>query len=184
MTATQIKSIKTWHHAIIDEIIALGPNFSLAELSRRTNYSIAWLSILLNSDLFKAALSKRRAALAALIDQDINAKLSATTNVALDRMRHLLSTAQTLEEVNESADLLLRSLGYGVKGSAPPPHAPQTNLQVNIAYMPDNVVSRARAQIGKKHEPNLLSAPAGESSRDTNLSDSNPASSIQETRQL
>lgn len=96
------------HEAMIDIIIA-EPTITQNELARRFGKSIGWISIVMGSDAFQAALAKRR-------DDILDPELVATIE---ERLRGL--AAQSLQviskrlEQSESSDLALKSLDIASK---------------------------------------------------------------------
>lgn len=168
----RIKAIKIWHHSIMDHIITLGPHFSLKELSLRTGYTIPWLSTLMQTDAFKAALVKRRDAFEAGIASDLGARLTATTNQTLEKIQEMLPMAISLSAVTDTAGMLLEKLGYGSKHAPAPVQQPAIIIN-NQPMLPSAVILQARQNFFPKaktaieavteSEVRVLSPPDSES---------------------
>ena len=157
MAKVGIKKIKHWHDMIIDHIIAMGVGFNLNELSKKTGYTVPWLSVLLNNDIFQARLRKRREVGIALIDTDVKAKMGVVANKALDKLASLIPLTQDISQVNDVAETILSAMGYtGKQGvSSSVPNNPSVNNIYIGAGLPDNVVSRARKLIGNQEKDQL-----------------------------
>lgn len=100
----QIKEVKWFHDAIIDEMIA-NPAQSQGELARKFGYTQAWMSIMVNSDAFRHRLQERKAE---IVDPRLLAewedRVNGIAHRALDRIMEKLdnpaSNMKTMELVS------------------------------------------------------------------------------------
>ena len=106
------------------------PKSLMAERSRRLKYSESYLSLIMNSDMFKALYARRRAEYSASLDAGIQHKLGMVANKALDLMMDTLDTKRNsipFPALADFTDNTLERLGYGTKSAA---------VQVNINAPP------------------------------------------------
>lgn len=119
----EVAKVRYTHDAIIDEIL-VDPAISQGELARRFGFSQAWMSIIINSDAFKARLAERKGV---LIDPQITAKveerLESLANRALDRLLDRVESSVPLKPMELVA---IAKLGVGDRANRPA-QAPQTN---------------------------------------------------------
>ena len=164
------KPMRWWHDAIIDDMLAF-PLDTLAQRSLRLNYTVAYLSVIMNTDLFKAAYQQRKASYQANMDQALVMK---TTQVAAKGLDLLLEAMETKRAqipfgvLSDTVDKTLNRLGYGVKPVGNP-----VNVNVNA---PGGVVgvtvsaeqlAEARQALRAAEQHNALAAP--EASKDPKL---------------
>jgi hypothetical protein len=98
MAEVQIQRVSHRHEAIIDWLIA-NPNVkNLERLCNELNVSRSWLSIVMNSDVFKEKYSVRRAQVNDELAANITEKTLRVANKALDRLDETLSE----EDLNPS----------------------------------------------------------------------------------
>ena len=107
-TPNRLKRVHYSHEAMID-VILTEPTLTQNELAQRFGRSVSWISIIMGSDAFQAALAKRR-------DDILDPFLVATIE---ERFRGLAT--QSLEvlaeklELTKSADLALKALDISAK---------------------------------------------------------------------
>ena len=77
------KPMKWWHEAIIDDMLAF-PLDTLKQRSARLKYTESYLSIITNSDMFKAFYEERRTMFNAVLDASLQHKAASAANRALD----------------------------------------------------------------------------------------------------
>lgn len=121
------KPMKWWHEAIIDDMLAF-PLDTLKQRSARLKYTESYLSIITNSDMFKAFYEERRTMFNAVLDASLQHKTASAANRALDIVLETLEKKRDkipFRELAEFTDKTLERLGYGVKPGA------HVNVQVN-----------------------------------------------------
>jgi hypothetical protein len=119
--------MKWWHEAIIDDMLAF-PLDTLKQRAGRLKYTESYLSIITNSDMFKAFYEERRLMFNAQLDASLQHKAASAANRALDIVLETLEKKRDripFRELAEFTDKTLERLGYGVKPGA------HVNVQVN-----------------------------------------------------
>lgn len=120
-TYPQIKKLSWWHESIIDWML-LNPQGRLADAAVHFTVTQAWLSIIVNSDLFRARLTIRRAEMANEVGSTVIEKLSGIAGQALESIAEKIEKEKTkipLGELRETATMALEALGYGAKSAGP-----------------------------------------------------------------
>jgi len=123
----EIASVRYTHDAIIDEIL-VDPAISQGELARRFGYSQAWVSIIINSDAFKARLAERKGELVdPAIRASIEERLESLAKRSLDRLLDRVESSVPLKPMELVA---IAKLGVGDRPAGP---AVSNNLYVFTA---------------------------------------------------
>ena len=107
----ELRRISFSHEALIGWMIA-NPHRNLRDAAAYFDYTQAWLSSIIHSDLFQAKLAERQNEVFALIAQDIPSKLAAATDVALEKLALKLEETEDAKFLLDSADKLLHRMGY------------------------------------------------------------------------
>lgn len=124
MTAPQKQS--WWHEAIIDDMLA-NPLDTLEVRGKRLGYSGSYLSVLVNTDMFKAAYEERRRDFRTNMDVAIVNRTTQLAAKGLDIMLEVLESKRTqipFAALSETVDKTLQRLGYGA------PQKPAVSVQV------------------------------------------------------
>lgn len=126
-----ILEVRYSHQAMIDFIVA-NPTVSQNQLAIAFNRTPSWISSIIRSDSFQAALNARREE---LIDPEllltIKDRFAALAHGSLTRMLEKIAdplSCPTDDFLLKSADLASRALGYGVRSA----EATQVNVGVQI----------------------------------------------------
>lgn len=131
----QITKIRYTHEDCIDRIIA-DPTISQGELARIYGYSEGWMSILVNTDAFKARLADRRAELIdPVVAASLNEKYAALANRSVEVLLDKLN--RPLDAIPDKLALEAAALGARVTGldrPAPAPSAPAADHLASIAH--------------------------------------------------
>lgn len=126
---------KWWHEAIINDMIAF-PLDDLKTRGARLGYSIAYLSTLINSDMFQLFYRQRKEQHSELLTTSLVEKTAAVAGKTLDLMLESLEqkrTAIPFGVLADTAQKSLASLGYGVKQA---PAIVVNNTQQNVQVTP------------------------------------------------
>lgn len=143
---SRLQKVRYTHEAMIDILIA-EPEIHQNELAARFGYSATWVSIVLGSDAFQAALAKRR-------DELTNPFLIATIE---ERFRGLATQslqviAENLEKTKSSdlalkaLDISAKALGFGAR--EPSKGSTVTNFVVQLPPKIEDSTSWARQHSG------------------------------------
>lgn len=142
MAQLQRKKMLWYYTAIIDWMIA-NPGRPLSECAAHVGKAQSTLSIIINSDMFKAALAQRKAEFQARHDFGLIEKTTRIANAGLDAILMTLENKKDkvpLQELNTVTEGALARLGYGVKAQTP-------SVQVNVnGNGPTQVVLPVSAQ--------------------------------------
>lgn len=121
--------VRYTHDAMIDIIIA-NPAISQGELSTTFGYSQGWVSIVVNSDAFKARLEQRKEE---LVDPTLRLTLNERFKALVTRSLDVLQEKLSRDPAQVPDNLALRAVELGSKalglgGHAPPPPPPIDHL--------------------------------------------------------
>lgn len=126
--SVQRKKMMWYYSAIIDWMIA-NPGRPLRECAQYVGKTQTTLSIIINSDMFKAALAQRKEQFRQMHDIGLIEKTTKVANAGLDAILETLEKRRDkipLADLNTVTDGALQRLGYGVKPNSQP------GVQVNI----------------------------------------------------
>lgn len=161
--------IKPVHEAFADYML-INPSCTLREMSVYFNYSVAWICQVINTDMFKAYMSERRAQINTFVAADLPAKLAAAGHLATERIIEVVEKSEDAPTLIDAFDKILHRLGYApnAKGTGA---APSTviNQQNNVFYLQKDELAAAREKLVNAHEEkkpeepvvHALPAPAG-----------------------
>jgi hypothetical protein len=156
------KPLKPWHEAIIDDLL-IHPLDDLKVRAKRLNYSVAYLSLIINSDMFKAVYAQRRADFQSRLADGLALKMAGVATKQLDIMSEQLDLKRTsipFRDLSEANSKLLDRLGYGSK--------PDGGVNVNVNASGQTVVAvsatpqqleESRALIRAVQQNNALASP-------------------------
>jgi transcriptional regulator with XRE-family HTH domain len=155
----------SWYEALIDLRIA-NPDMTQGERARRLGRTQAWVSLVENSDAFRAQYERRRAEHSKRISEHTIDKLHNVANKALDRLAETLDKKDLKPDfVLDATDTLFARLGYTAeaKKAQEPPPAPN-GVVVQIVTPVDSATLRAaqtaiRAQEAAKIENSAHRSP-------------------------
>lgn len=158
------KQVRWWHEAIIDDML-LHPLDDLKTRGARLGYKPAYLSLIINSDMFKAVYEQRRALFQDRLDQNIANKLVGVASLSLDIMKESLEkkrSAIPFKDLAAANDSLLNRLGYG-GGSGGAPGSVNVNVntgsQLVAAPVTKEQLEAARGVIRSVEQKNASETP-------------------------
>lgn len=137
-----VAKLRYTHQAMID-LIVQNPWISQNELAGHFGYSPSWISVVLASDAFQAALEQRRSEIVdPAIKATIEERFKALVILSLDVLHKKLSQPVVSDNVAlRAAELGAKALGIG--GNAVPPPAPPGDrllvLAERLVVLQDNV---------------------------------------------
>lgn len=143
----QLKTLRPRHHSIMDFMLS-NPKLPYSEVAREFGVTQAWLSTVINSDLFRAQLAQRRGLMDEHVNRDIVSRLQAVAKKSVAFMEDVLDD----EEVSAATKLdvaktSLTALGYlGTRGGTPVSVNIQTNNNTNISARSD-ILQAARDRL-------------------------------------
>jgi hypothetical protein len=116
-----------WYYTQIIDWMMANPGGRLGDCAKYVGKTPSWLSIIVNSDMFKAALAERQRQNSETQDALLRQKLTEVSVAALDQLLNNIQTkkgAIPIESLTRLQDSTLSKLGYGVEKAAP--------VQVNV----------------------------------------------------
>lgn|SRR5262245_14882285 len=153
--AVQRKPTRWWHETIVDDMLAY-PKCTMPERAKRLGYSESYLSLIMNSDMFKALFLKRRSEYNAAFDAGIQQKMRMAADKALDVVIETIETKRNsipFPALADFANQTLQNLGYGVKSGG-------VNVNITNSPITPEQLAEARATLraveGKRvieHQP-------------------------------
>lgn len=149
----QISRAEPWHDKLMEWLI-LHPERSRRECAEEFEVSYCWLSMVINSDLFREKLALRQEKHAEFISRSVVDQAQALAEQSMDVLSDRLETGRAalpIGEIREIASLALRTLGLG--GSAATGHTQVINANsVNVLSVDGAVLERARARMRENQE--------------------------------
>lgn len=163
MARRQMPKMLWYYSRIIDWMIA-NPGHPLKECAEMIGRTPTTLSMIINSDMFKAALAERKAEFQMSHDMGI---IERTTKIATASLDAILTTIEKkrdaipLETLSAVSNTALERLGYGIKSA--PPAGTTINAQNATVFLPASPqdLQEARMALRQVQESKLrqLTAP-------------------------
>lgn len=169
MAQTQVAKLSEFHEEFARWTLE-NPEKSLRDASQRFGYSVSWLSIVRNSDAFKAHLATLSGAADAMVVADVPTRLRALADQSLALLGDHLGTVVMegasavahREFVRDTAEMALKGLGYGrPTGPAPASDEKSPAVQVNVTVLEsarERILNKGR-EVEVEHA--ALPAPSG-----------------------
>lgn len=133
----RIKKTSYNHDAMIDVLLA-EPTISQGELAARFGMKQAWISRIIGSDAFQAALAKRRDdTINPIIAASIEDKLSGVVNQSLEIIAEKLEASRNIDVAFKGLEIGVKALGFGARNSG------ATNNATFQIIMPGKAASSA-----------------------------------------
>ena len=118
-----IQRISHTHEMIINWLV-LHPQLSLRECADHFGYTQPWLSQLIHSDIFQAALRARQIEVASRVAASIPEKLQAAADIALTKLGDALAKTEDPDFILDAADRTLHRMGYAPASARNPAGSP------------------------------------------------------------
>lgn len=142
--------VESKHLVVIDELInwmIMNPGLSVTKASHTLGgpiqFSTIWLKMVASSDAFKARLSEKQKEIDALLFvPQLREKLTATTEMAVERLSEMLPVATDPQFVLDAAEVLLKQT-Y-VTPNVQPSSSQGTTVQVDTATI---VIQQSRDRL-------------------------------------
>ena len=112
--ANVVQRLSNTHDDIMNVLIS-NPFATLRELETITGYSSAWLSRLMNSDIFRAKMQEKKGDVFIAVLQDVPAKLNALAHQAADKLAEKLEVAEDPQYILDTFDKVMHRNGYAPK---------------------------------------------------------------------
>lgn len=126
------------HEALIDVILA-EPTLTQYELAERFNRGYNWISIIMGSDAFQAALAKRRDDVTdPFLIATIEERFRGLATQSLQVLAEKLETTKSADLALKALDISSKALGFGARAGT----AGGTNVQNNfVVQLPNKIDS-------------------------------------------
>lgn len=139
MAEVQIASMRISHELILTWLV-LNPEKNQSECAKHFGITEAWLSVIINSDVFQARWAERKHFMADQADKMMLARARGVVDKGLERLETLVEASQDPAFVLQTTDKLMGRLGFGPKSSA----APQINITQNQLTVDNETLTLAR----------------------------------------
>jgi hypothetical protein len=147
------------HEAIID-LMLMHPDMKHKDLAAYIGVTYNWFSIIVNSDVFKAAYAKRSKEHREKVSLSVIEKTEQLASLCLDTMHEQVAEnghVMPHGELRDTAQMALDKLGYSSK----PANGNDTKLTVNIGVSADSI-ARARERADKVIDAKAIESDTSE----------------------
>lgn len=142
------------HEAMIDEIIA-NPNIKQHELAKKFGKSGPWISRIIGSDAFQAALAKRREDITdPFLVATVEERFKGLAYQSLDIIAEKLETSKNTDLALKALDVSVKALGFGARNAGP---AQQNNFVIQLPSK-----SRDSSEWLRDNAPTIKQLPSSE----------------------
>jgi hypothetical protein len=151
MAHVQVQRLSHRHEAVL-RVMLENPDAKLGDIALLLGMTPAWLSTLIHTDAFQAALREKQGDLWSDSRVSVRDRLSGIASAGLDVLGERLADAETpTGEVRETTKMALTALGYGGSGAGVAANGPTVNV---FNTVPADVYERARARAlgGRPHD--------------------------------
>lgn len=152
-----------WYYERIIDCMVANPQFKIKDIAAEIGRSPSTVSMIINSDMFKAAYEQRRLQFTGFHDLALSHKMVAVAHQSLDLILERLEKKRDqvpLPLLTDLANKSLERLGYGVK--SPPPGSAAVQVNVNQVALPGTVkaedIEAARAAIRATQQQRLANS--------------------------
>jgi hypothetical protein len=160
---------KPWQEALAEYFI-VNPTHSMTQAAEFFGVTLAWLSTVKNSDAFQDYYQSRRREHFDAVSASIVDKVAGLAEMTVDALatrveEHMRGKELSVDALGSVADLALKSLGFGAKGS-PSGTTVNNTRNVTIVVGDQQALSRARGMLKTVRERIIDSALNSDSSED------------------
>lgn len=131
----ELKNVRWNHEELIDHMLA-NPGQHQREIAKVFDRTETWISIIVNSDAFKARLAERKEELVdPILKATLNDRICAAANKSMELVLEKLNSPLPPKDdfIMEAAKLSLGALGYGARGAGQSNDgAPSVQVIVNV----------------------------------------------------
>ncbi len=158
--SVQIKSVRAWHEQIVDYMLQ-NPHRTQGEMAEFFSKTEAWLSSVINSDLFRDYKALRFTQHQDNVSHSVIERVSGLAGLSLEVLKERIEEERDdipLGIVLDSATLMLKSMGFGPK----PVTARATTIHLNVNGASAEVLAEARNDLRRTHVENTVEAEDAE----------------------
>lgn len=155
----ELKNISHVHEAVLNWMIA-NPQRKLSDCAREFGYTQSWLSTMIHSSLFQAALKEKQDKLFSGLSSTLTEKLAAGADIGVTKLVEKLETSEDPKFIKETTTMMLEKLGFGaqtrVAGAGTVNNGP---VQQNFYMATPDDLQQARGRIANGSVLPLPEAP-------------------------
>jgi hypothetical protein len=145
-SGNRLQRVRYSHEAMIDVILA-EPTISQGDLAKRFNRSQSWISIVIGSDAFQAALAKRRDDVTdPFLIATVEERLRGLADQSLQVIAEKLESSKNVDLALKALDISTKALGFGARNSQGA--TVQNNFVVQLPPKIDSSSEWAKAHSG------------------------------------
>lgn len=161
MAAVQLQNVRLRHQAIADWLIA-HPDRPQSECAAAFNLTQAWLSVIINSDIFREYLQARLNEVSTPVMFTLREKLMGVAHRAVEKLGDAVDVSADPEFLLAAADKTLHRLGYAPSRGPEPAATAVINQQNNVYVVDKETLDGARRRyLQAVGVPVALPAPEG-----------------------
>lgn len=137
--------LQPWHMRIVDYML-LNPNSKIKDVANAFDVTPQWIGQLLKTDAFREYYQMRMEEHHGFVQTQVIAKMQGVAVKSLDVMAEKLEAPQdlTIGQVQETASLVLKSLGFGTQVGGVSVRLPGGENQETLIAVRSTTIQRAR----------------------------------------
>lgn len=130
-TNTKIANLSPTHEQMLNWLV-LNPEKSQREMADHFGFTQSWVSSILHSDLFQAALKEKQLAVFARVAESIPQKLARAADISIEKLTEKIEASEDPEFLLDATDRILHRMGYAPQSARAPAGSPSLNQQNNF----------------------------------------------------
>lgn len=130
-TNEKLANLSPTHEQMLNWLV-LNPEKSQREMADHFGFTQSWVSSILHSDLFQAALKEKQDKVFSMVAASIPAKLARAADVALEKLTTKIEDTEDGEFLLDATDKILHRMGYAPQSARAPAGSPAVNQQNNF----------------------------------------------------
>ena len=142
MAEVQIKEVRPVHEELMNMML-MHPGATLKELAAKLNLTVSWISIVANSDAFKARMAeKQKEIFGEVVVANVKERLESVASISLERLAEKVAVSDDERFLLDAAVASSKALGFG----APKVTQPAVILNQSFTATPEQLAA-ARQRI-------------------------------------
>lgn len=142
--SVQLKKLSPTHHAIMNYLVA-NPCVPLSIVAKEFGITQPWLSVVLNSDIFRDMMGKRQDAVFHHTVMPLKEKMTVLASKGLDKLIDKMDVELDMDVARKTTEGVLDRLGFGTGKNGP------INLQINNTQNVHLTQLREEVEEAKRH---------------------------------
>ena len=163
----KLVSLSHTHEMMLNWLV-VNPDRSLRECADHFGYTQSWVSSILHSDLFQAALKQKQLDIAVRVAQSIPEKLRRAADIGVEKLAEKLEESEDPEFILDATDKILHRMGYAPQSFRNPAGSPGSMNQQNNFFIGQAELLAAQelmagaARLPQALGPNFSASPSTE----------------------